>query len=443
MLLRGRVTPKPPARAEGAPANRCILHADMDAFYASVEQRDRPELRGRPVAVGGDGSRGVVAAASYEARQFGVRSAMPSFEAKRLCPELVFLRGDMGKYARESRKIFRIFADFSPSVEGLSLDEAFLDLTGTERLLGSPMQVGANLRARVRRETGLVVSVGVAPVKMVAKMASGAAKPDGLLVLRPEQVQGFLAPLPVRKLWGVGPVSESRLRSCGFETLGDLAQAGPERLQSILGPEGERWSRLALGLDEREVQPNGRALSYSEENTFSADTENWSRLSETLLAHSESVARRLRRDGVRARTVVLKWRDARRARAGARGYPLHTRQCTLLEATDDGRVITQEARRLFRESGPEGPIRLIGVGVSGVEDRGIEQLSLFQATGRNRQEESRSSREALNRAVDGLNDRFGPGAVVRAGERPADRAGLSLQIKRGEAVETSGSVEED
>ena len=196
-------------------------------------------------------------------------------------------------------------------------------------------------------------------------------------------------------------------------------------------------------MDEREVQPNGRALSYSEENTFSADTDDWPRLSETLLAHSESVARRLRRDGVRARTVVLKWRDARRARAGARGYPLHTRQCTLLEATDDGRVITQEARRLFRESGPEGPIRLIGVGVSGVEDCGIEQLSLFQPPGRGGKEASRSGREALNRAVDGLNDRFGPGAVVRAGERPADRAGLSLQIKRGEAVETSGSVEED
>ncbi|MCH2186363.1 DNA polymerase IV [Myxococcota bacterium] len=437
------MTPKPPARAEGAPANRCILHADMDAFYASVEQRDRPELRGRPVAVGGDGSRGVVAAASYEARQFGVRSAMPSFEAKRLCPEMVFLRGDMGKYARESRKIFRIFGDFSPSVEGLSLDEAFLDLTGTERLLGPPTQVGEDLRARVRRETGLVVSVGIAPVKMVAKMASGAAKPDGLLVLRPEQVQDFLAPLPVRRLWGGGPVSESRLRSCGFETLGDLAQAGPERLRGILGAEGERWSRLARGLDEREVQPNGRALSYSEENTFSADIEDRSRLSETLLVHSESVARRLRRDGVRARTVVLKWRDARRTRAGGRGYPLHTRQCTVLEATDDGRVITQEARRLFLESGPDGPIRLIGVGVSGVEDRGIEQLSLFQATGLPRGELPRSGREALNRAVDGLNDRFGPGAVVRAGARPADRAGLSLQIKRGEAFEESESVEDD
>ncbi|MDG2050154.1 MAG: DNA polymerase IV, partial [Myxococcota bacterium] len=200
----GRVTFKPPARAEGAPGARCILHADMDAFYASVEQRDRPELRNRPVAVGGDGSRGVVAAASYEARRFGVRSAMPSFEAKRLCPELVFLRGDMGKYARESRKIFNTFADFSPSVEGLSLDEAFLDLTGTERLLGPSTEVGESLRSRVRSETGLVVSVGIAPTKMVAKMASAAAKPDGLLVLRQEEVTAFLAPLPVRRMWGVG-----------------------------------------------------------------------------------------------------------------------------------------------------------------------------------------------------------------------------------------------
>ena len=418
----------------------------MDAFYASVEQRDRPELRGHPVAVGGEGSRGVVAAASYEARQFGVRSAMPSFEAKRLCPELIFLRGDMSKYARESRLIFRIFSDFSPSVEGLSLDEAFLDLTGTLRLLGAPAEVGAKLRTRVREETGLAVSVGIAPVKMVAKIASAAAKPDGLLVLQSEEVEGFLAPLPVRRIWGVGPVAERRLRERGFETIGDLARTTPDRLHALLGSEGRRLGELARGSDIREVEPNSRAVSYSEENTFSEDVSDPQRLSETLLVHAESVARRLRRDRVRARTVILKWRDAKRNRPGARGYPLHTRQRTLLEATDDGRVITEEARRLLAESGPEDPVRLVGVGVSGLEDEGVEQLALFDeapAAGDGDGSPSRTDRQAINQAVDVLNDRFGPGAVVRGAQKPAERAGLSMQIKRGDTPSESDISEDE
>ena len=418
----------------------------MDAFYASVEQRDRPELRGRPVAVGGEGSRGVVAAASYEARQFGVRSAMPSFEAKRLCPELIFLRGDMSKYARESRRIFRIFSDFSPSVEGLSLDEAFLDLTGTLRLLGAPAEVGANLRMRVREETGLAVSVGIAPVKMVAKIASAAAKPDGLLVLQSEEVEDFLAPLPVRRIWGVGPVAEKRLRERGFETIGDLARTEPDRLHALLGSEGTRLGELARGADIREVESNSRAVSYSEENTFSEDVSDPQRLSETLLVHAESVARRLRRDRVRARTVILKWRDAKRNRPGARGYPLHTRQRTLLEATDDGRVITEEVRRLLAESGPEDPVRLVGVGVSGLEDEGVEQLALFDeapGTGDGDGALSRIDRQAINQAVDVLNDRFGPGAVVRGAQKPAERAGLSMQIKRGDPLSESDISEDE
>ena len=187
--------------------DRCVLHVDMDAFYASVEQRDRPELRGRPVIVGGGGARGVGSAASYEARRFGVHSAMPGFEARRLCPDGIFLRGDMKRYTRESKRIFAIFAEFTPRVEGLSLDEAFLDLTGSERLLGPPAQVGERLRQRVRQETGLAVSVGIAPVKMVAKIASDSAKPDGLLEVKPGEVRAFLDPLPVGRLWGVGPVA--------------------------------------------------------------------------------------------------------------------------------------------------------------------------------------------------------------------------------------------
>jgi len=416
---------------------RCILHADMDAFYASVEQRDRPELRGRALAVGGAGARGVVAAASYEARVYGVRSAMPSFEAKRLCPELIFLRGDMSKYARESRRIFRIFGDFSPLVEGLSLDEAFLDLTGTRRLLGPPAEVGARLRARVREETGLAVSVGIGPVKMVAKIASAAAKPDGLLVVEPDAVRAFLDPLPVRRIWGVGPVAEQRLSSRGFSTIGDIERAEPSRLRALLGDTGERLALLARGEDVRDVEPHARTVSYSEENTFGDDVSERARLDETILAHAESVARRLRRDGARGRTVILKWRDAKRARPGPRGYPLHTRQTTLSEATDDGAVITREARRLLADCGPDGPVRLIGVGVSGLDSHAAHQLSLFGVSGAGPDRsgaDSRPTRDAINRAVDTLNARFGPSAVVRATERPAERAALSLQIKRGETA---------
>jgi len=402
----------------------------MDAFYASVEQRDDPQLRGRPVAVGGDGPRGVVAAASYEARRFGVRSAMPSFEARRLCPELIFLRGDPRKYARESRRIFAVFGEFSPEVEGLSLDEAFIDLTGTRRLLGAPADIGARLRARVREETDLAVSVGIAPVKMVAKIASAAAKPDGLLEVEPGEVARFLAPLPVRRIWGVGPVAERRLVAHGMHTLDDLARADPQVIEQLFGNWGLGMARLARGEDLREVESSGAALSYSEENTFRDDVDDRALLAATILTHADSVARRLRNDGVRGRTVVLKWREARRRSAGPRGYPLHTRQTTLFEATDDGGVIAREARRLLAESGPEEPVRLIGVGVSGMEESGGAQLSLF-ADGAGEAQGS-EERAALNRALDQLEARFGTGTVVRASQGRADRAGLSLQIKRGE-----------
>jgi len=405
---------------------RRILHADMDAFFASVEQLRRPDLRGRPVAVGGDSDRGVVAAASYEARRFGVRSAMSSVEARRLCPELVVIRGDMPLYARISRQVFEVFDEFSPSVEGLSLDEAFLDLTGSERLLGSPREVGERLRARVRRETGLAVSVGIAPVKMVAKIASARAKPDGLLEVPPEEVREFLAPLPVRCIWGVGPVAEERLHRAGFETLSDLAGASSERLEAALGDWGLEIAQLARGRDLRDVEPYREAVSYSEENTFERDVSDRETLEATILAHAESVGRRLRRDRLEARTVVLKWRLARRRHAGPRGYPLQTRRVTLAEPTDDGLVIAREARNLLERSGPGEPVRLIGVGATGLSSPGRGQLPLFGPPPQKRR------RRRLNRALDEIAERFGNRAVVRGSQGDAERAGLSLQIKRGE-----------
>jgi DNA polymerase-4 len=405
---------------------RVILHADMDAFYASVEQRDRPELRGRPVVVGGTGSRGVVSAASYEARRFGVRSAMPTALARRLCPDAVFLAGDMRRYAAESRRIFAVFRRFTPAVEGLSLDEAFLDLTGSERLLGPPGAVGDALRRAVREETALAVSVGIAPVKMVAKIASDSAKPDGLCEVRPGEVRAFLEPLPVGRIWGVGPVAEERLRAAGFATIGDLARAGDTRLRRVLGDFGPRFAALARGEDVREVEPLRAPVTLSEENTFADDVADRARLEAAILEHAEAVARRLRRADLEARTVVLKLKLARRRRPGPRGHPLLTRRTTLPEPTDDGEVLAGAARALLTRAGLVEPVRLIGVGVAGVSTARGGQLALFGESA------ARERRTRLNRALDALVERFGPDAVRRGAPGSAARAGLTLQIKRGE-----------
>ena len=397
----------------------------MDAFYASIEQRDRPELRGLPVMVGGTSTRGVVSAASYEARRFGVHSAMSSVEAKRRCPEGVFLRGDMKKYARESKRIFEVFRRFSPVVEGLSLDEAFLDLSGTERLLGPAVEVGHRLRAAVREETALAVSVGIAPVKMVAKIASDVAKPDGLVEVRADELRAFLDPLPVGRIWGVGPVAQARLARAGIHTIGDLARREPAGALEQLGEWGGGFARLARGEDVREVERYREAVSISEENTFGHDVSDRKTLEDAVLAHSEAVARRLRRGELRARTVVLKLKLARRVSRGPRGYPLLTRRLTLAEPSDDGEVLAETARRLLRRAGLREPVRLLGVGVTNISGK-KGQIGLFEDVG------ERARRKRLNRALDDLADRFGSRAVVRGGQAVVVRAGLSMQIKRGE-----------
>ena len=423
MRVRGRQDSNPDARSP----ERVIAHADMDAFYASVEQRDDPSLRGKPVIVGGTGNRGVVSAASYEAREFGVHSAMPTYRARELCPQGVYLRGDMARYTRESRRIFEIFRDFTPDVEGLSLDEAFLDLSGSERLLGPAREVGVALRRRVRAEVGLAVSVGIAPVKLVAKIASDAAKPDGLLEVAREDVRTFLDPLPVRRIWGVGAVAEQRLQRLGLATVGDVARADAQWLAREFGDWGGELARLARGEDVREVEPYRDAVSYSEENTFASDVADPRELEATLLSHAESVARRLRRDGLRARTIVLKWRFGRRRAPGPGGYPLHTRRVTLAEPSDDGDVLAREAAALLRRGALDEPVRLLGVGATNLVGEDA-QLALFET-----ESEHARKRKELNRAVDALTDRFGRDAVIRGGQASAERAALSQQIKRGES----------
>jgi DNA polymerase-4 len=351
---------------------------------------------------------------------------MPGFEARRLCPDGVFLRGDMAKYARESKRIFAIFERFTPAVEGLSLDEAFLDLTGTERLLGPARAVGERLRREVRAETGLAVSVGIAPVKMVAKIASDSAKPDGLREIAPSEVRAFLDPLPVGRLWGVGSVAEARLTKLGLRTIGDLARLDRERTHAWLGDWGVAMARLARGEDVRDVEPHRDAVSLSEENTFASDVSDRTALEAAILAHADSVARRLRKSEEQGRTVVLKLKLARRVAAGPRGYPLLTRRATLPQPTDDGDVIARTARQLLRESGLAEPVRLLGVGVTNLEPAHPEQLALGT------EGETRTKRASLNKALDSLADRFGKHAVHRAEQADVSRAALSDQIKRGE-----------
>jgi DNA polymerase IV len=407
---------------------RVILHADMDAFYASIEQRDRPELRGKPVVVGGTGNRGVVSAASYEARRFGIHSAMPSAHARRLCPHAIFVAGSMAKYSAESKKIFAIFGRFTPVVEGLSLDEAFLDLTGSERLLGTPVAVGERLRAEVRRETQLAVSVGIAPVKMVAKIASDVAKPDGLRAVGAREVRAFLDPLPIARLWGVGPVAEARLVHAGFATIGDLVRADRHHVERHLGEWGLDVARLARGEDVREVAPWRDPVSMSEENTFDRDVADRAVLERAILAHSEAVARRLRRSGWRARTLVLKLKLGGRVREGPRGFPLLTRRATFGEPTDDGTALSRAACDLLARERALPPVRLVGVGATNLVAAEAGQLALFEPA-------PAARRARLNRALDTLADRFGSRAVLRGAVATPERAGLSLQRKRGVSEE--------
>lgn len=397
----------------------------MDAFYASIEQRDDPSLRGRPVVVGATSARGVVTAASYEAREFGIHSAMPAVEARRRCPGAVFLRGDMGKYQRESRRIFELFRRYTPAVEPISLDEAFLDLTGTRELLGPPCRAAERLRAEMRAETGLPVSVGIAPVKMVAKIASGLAKPDGLLEVRPDEVRAFLDPLPVGRIWGVGPVARARLDELGIRTIGDLARASDADLRRALGSFGPAAARLARGEDAREVDPYREARSYGEENTFAEDVRERARLEGAIRAHAEAVARRLRRDEVRGRGVTLKVKLSRRLGGGR--FPLLTRSLTLPAATDDGPRIAQAARELLSRLDLLEPVRLVGVSVSRLEPAESRQLDLLPA------DPAAPRRDRLNAALDKIRERFGARALVR-GSAEVERAGLSMQIKRGEDV---------
>lgn len=345
---------------------RRILHVDMDAFYASVEQRDDPALRGRPVAVGGSPQgRGVVAAASYEARAYGVRSAIPMARAVRLCPELVIVRPDFGKYTAVSRQVFEIFRSVTPLVEGLSLDEAYLDVT--ENTWHEPLgvNVAKRIKALIRERTALTASAGVAPNKFLAKIASGWRKPDGLTVISPERVEPFLQELPVETLWGVGPVTARKLRALGIERVVDVRMANPEVLQRHVGSLAEWLRRLSYGDDPRPVVPHRAAKSASSETTYAEDLEDMAQIREELARLARETAEWLERKRLAGRTVTIKVRYA--------DFTTVTRSHTLSRPTADADVISSWATELLhRTHAGRRPVRLLGARVNGL----VEQAAL-------------------------------------------------------------------
>ena len=372
----------------------------MDAFFASVEQRDHPELRGRPVLVGGSGPRGVVAAASYEARVFGCRSAMPSAVARRLCPHAVFVKGSFEQYKKDSRRVMEILESFSPLVQPVSIDEAFVDVTGSSGLFGTGEAIAGAIRGRVRRELSLTCSVGVAPNKFLAKLASDLNKPDGMAVITVETIRSTLDPLAVGRLWGVGPAAERSLHALGVRTVRDLHALPAETLRSRFGDFGDHLWRLARGVDDRPVHTDREAKSISHEHTFAQDLGDPEAVRAVLADQAEQVARRLRRHARFARTVTVKIRYG--------DFETVTRSATLDQPTDRTDRIVAESRALFDAwARAFRPVRLIGAGVSGLTESGGD-AGLFDAG------ESEKKR-AVDRAADAIAEKFGKRAVLRAG----------------------------
>jgi DNA polymerase-4 len=378
-------------------ASPTILHVDLDAFFAAVEQRDRPELRGRPVIVGGDPrARGVVSAASYEARAFGIRSAMPLRTAAALCPAGVFLPVDGAKYRRESRRVMEILGRFTPLLEQVSIDEAFLDVAGSEALFGSPEEIARKIKAAVRDEAGLTASVGVATTKLVAKVASDLRKPDGLVVVPPGEEAAFLAPLPIGRLWGVGEQTRATLAEQGVRTIGQLAELPVDVLVRRLGAHGAALHDRARGIDPSPVTGEIAAKSVSHEHTFDVDTADGEVIERTILALSEGVASRLRAGGVRAATVQVKVRDS--------AFRTVTRQRTLPEPTDLADPIFRAALEMVRPEVRGRRIRLLGVGAHGLGEPA--QMGLFAV------DDPRRRRVA--EAQDVIRRKYGTRALTRA-----------------------------
>ena len=407
------------------PSPRVVLHLDMDAFYAAVEVREDPSLAGRPVIIGHRGRRGVVSTCSYEARRFGVHSAMPSVTAERLCPGAVWLPGRMALYVEVSHAIRAILERHSPLVEPLSIDEAFLDLTGIAHDLTDGRRIAAAIKQEIRDRERLTGSAGVAPNKFLAKVASDLEKPDGLVVFPLEEVPSRLWPLPVERLWGVGPKTAERLHEQGLVMIADLVRAPQARLVKLLGQSSaEHLLALAHGRDDRAVEPGREAKSISEERTYGEDLTRPADIDKALLARADGVARELRHQGLVARTVHLKVRTG--------DFETVTRSKTLSDPTDLAEVVLAAARGLLRERVflKGRGVRLLGLGVSGLEAALAGQVALFVDQ---RQEKLRS----LARVADGIRERFGKAALDRARLLPP----RSTSGEDADGKEEDGAVE--
>lgn len=381
-----------------------ILHIDMDAFYAAIEQRDNPDLRGKPVVVGGSKTgRGVVSAASYEAREYGIHSAMPGRRAAQLCPDAIFVRGRIGHYAKVGREVREIFHRYTPLVQPLSLDEAFLDVTGSRRLYGDATQIGWMIKKAIQDELNLTASVGVAPLKFVAKIASDLGKPDGFVEVADGEVVDFLDPLPISRLWGVGKVGQRKLHKLGMHNVRDIRTTDREQLNKLFASWGEHLWRLANGIDPRSVVPDWTAKQISHERTFPTDMTDDEMLQGVVSHLSEQVARRVRNSGRRSKTITLKYRRE--------DFRTFSRSKSLPSATDSTATILETALSMLAEMRQEQPrpVRLIGVGAAGLTEKDHpEQLSLFDLT------DKESSQKEVDKVVDELSDRLGSNAVYRA-----------------------------
>ena len=382
-----------------------IIHLDMDAFYPSVEVLDNPELRGKPVIVGGSRERGVVSSASYEARKFGVHSAQPMATAMRLCPNGIVMPVRMARYQEVSEQVFEIFHIFTPLVEPLSIDEAFLDVTGSARLFGSPIEIAKKIKQKIVEKTGLTISAGVAPSKFVAKVASDMEKPDGLTVVARDKVRQFLDPLPIKKMWGAGKVTQKTLARLSIHTFKDLRLASIEVLEKAFGKHGSHMHQLAMGIDPRDVVTLHDVKSIGHEDTYSKDILYLEPAKRELLSLANRVARRMRRKGLEGKTITLKvkYSDFKRI----------TRSVTLHSYTNDSADIYSNVCTLLEKTAVgKRPARLLGISLSNLSDTGSgSQLSLFN------QEESNGKRKELNKTADSILEKFGnrsirPGSLI-------------------------------
>ena len=389
---------------------RRIIHLDMDAFYAAIEQRDFPELRGKPLIVGGNSDRGVVATASYEARPYGVRSAMPMTQALKLCPHAIVVPPRREQYLAVSRQIFTLLRSFTPLVEPLSLDEAFLDVTASEQLFGSAREIAQQIKTRIRAETQLTASAGIAPNKFVAKIASDMQKPDGLVEVQAEEILSFIHPLPVTRIWGVGRVTAQTLYGMRVQTIGDLSRFSRETLVARFGAHGEQLFNLSHGLDDRAVDPNQEVKSLGEEETFAKDLILDEDVHTVLLRQAQTVAQRLRNRRLVGRTITVKIKLAERLGEGR--YRAYTRSCTLPAPTSDAQEIYRTAVSLYGAVPRRGVnVRLAGIYASSLEPEGkTEQLDLFTPA-----PQQHDKRRRLGQLLDQLTARYGED-IVRLGE---------------------------